>query len=130
MTPLESLRDVGLDDVVVATPVLASALCILLVSVLLAIGFVVALLLPLAVLAAFNPTVSFGVPPTQYPSAWLGVQAVWTALFGLGVVALARAARRTSALDAIAAPSEPVHAPTREEHFARLVEAVGADEGN
>lgn len=128
MTLLGALRDVSLDDCVAATPALASALCVLSLSLLLAAGFVVALFLPLAVLATASPTLSFPLPATQYPPVWLAVQAVWALLFGLGVLALPRAVRRTPVFDAEATPREPRYSRTRTERLAGLVEAVRPDD--
>lgn len=91
MQPIRVVREATTDDVVAAVRFLACALGCTLLLGLFASGVFIALLLPLAILATLNPTLTFGgVPSTQYPSAYLGIQAVWTVLFGFGLWTTAR----------------------------------------
>lgn len=119
------VREANADDVVAAVRVLASALACTLLLGLLASGVFVALLLPLAVLATLDPTLTFGgVPSTQYPPAYLGVQAVWTVLFGLGLWIAARRVQLPPASTGTTELPDGYPSTPRNERVAGLIDAV------
>lgn len=129
MKSVRAVRDVTAGDAVAAVRVVGCALALTALLVVAAGAAFLVLLLPLALLATLNPTLTFGgVPSTQYPAAYLGVQALWTALVGLGVVAAAR----TISLPPLATDDTslpPDYPPTpANERLAGLVETVTGDD--
>lgn len=69
-----AVRNATAEDGVAAVRVVGSALALTALLVLVASAAFLVLLLPLAVLATLNPTLTFGgVPSTQHPAAYLGV---------------------------------------------------------
>lgn len=129
MTLGRALRNATVEDAVAAGRVLGCALALTALLVLLASAAFLLVLLPLAVLATLNPTLTFGgVPSTQYPAAYLGAQALWTALLCLGAVVAAR----TISLPPLATDDTslpPDYPPTpANERLAGLVETVTADD--
>lgn len=131
MQPVRIVREANADDVVAAIRVLASALACTLLLGLLASGVFVALLLPLAVLATLDPTLTFGgVPSTHYPPAYLGVQAVWTVLFGLCLWTAARRVQLPPASTGTTELPDGYPATPRNERVAGLIDAVDPAEGD
>ena len=129
MQPVRVVRETTTDDVVAAARVLACALGCTLLLGLFAGGVFVALLLPLAVLATLNPTLAFGgVPSTQYPPAYLGVQAVWTVLFGLGLWTTARRIQLPPASSGTTELPDGYPSTPRNERVAGLIDAVDTAE--
>lgn len=125
MQPVRVVREANADDVVAALRFLASALACTLLLGLLAGGVFIALLLPLAVLATLNPTVTFGgMPSTHYPPAYLGVQAVWTVLFGLGLWTAARRVQLPPASSGTTELPDGYPSMPRNERVAGLINAV------
>lgn len=126
---VRAVRNVTAEDAVDAVRVVGCALALTTLLVLLASAAFLVLLLPLAVLATLNPTLTFGgAPSTQYPAAYLGVQALWTVLLGLGTVVAAR----TISLPPLTTDDTslpPEYPPTRtNERLAGLVETVSTDD--
>jgi uncharacterized protein (DUF58 family) len=108
--------------------VVGSALALTALLVLLASAAFLLALLPLALLATLNPTLTFeGVPSTQYPTSYLGVQAPWTVLVGIGAVAAGRAiSLPPMATEDTSLPADYPPAPANE-RLAGLLEAVTAE---
>lgn len=125
MLPGHAVRDITTGDVRSAVRLLGSGLACTLLLGLLAGGAFIVLLLPLAVLSTLHPTLAFGgVPPTQYPSTYLALQAVWTVLFGLGLRTSARRLQLSPASAAATALPEAYPSTPRNERVAGLITAV------
>ena len=125
MQPVRVVREATADDVVAAVRFLACAFACTLLLGLFASGVFFALLLPLAVLATLNPTVTLGgVPSTQYPPAYLGIQAVWTVLFGLGLWTTARRIQLPPASTGTTELPDGYPSTPRNERVAGLINAV------
>lgn len=126
---VRAVRDVTAEDAVEAGRLGGSALALTALVVLVASAAFLVLLLPLVVLATLNPTLTFGgSPPTQYPTAYFGVQAAWTVLVGLGVlVAVRRISLPPMTTEDTTLPAD--HPPTRtNERLAGLVETVSVED--
>lgn len=129
MQPARVVREATAGDVVAAVRFLACALGCTLLLGLFAGGVFIVLLLPLAVLATLNPTLTFGgVPSTQYPPAYLGIQAVWTVLFGLGLRTIARTLQLPSASTGTTELPDAYPSTPRNERVAGLINAVDTAE--
>lgn len=125
MIPGHVVRDITTGDVRSAVRLLASGLTCTVLLGLLAGGAFIVLLLPLAVLATLHPTLTFGgVPPSRYPPIYLAIQAVWTALFGLGLRTTVRTLRLPTTAAAATALPEAYPSTPRNERVAGLVNAV------
>lgn len=129
MQPARVVREVTVGDAVAAVRFLACALgCTLLLGLFAGSAFL-ALLLPLAVLATLDPTLTFGgVPSTQYPPVYLGVQAVWTVLFGLGLRTTAQTIQLPPASTGATELPDRYPSTPRNERVAGLIKAVDPDE--
>lgn len=129
MKLVRAVRNVTAKDAADAGRVAGSALALTALLVFLASAAFLVLLLPLVVLAALNPTVTFGVsPPTQYPTTYFGVQTLWTGLVGIGGLVAARSIDLPPmTTEETSLPAD--HPPTPDnERLAGLVETVAVDD--
>ena len=129
MQPARVVREATAGDAVAAARFLACALGCSLLLGLFSGGVFLALLLPLAVLATLDPTLTFGgVPSTQYPPAYLGIQSVWTVLFGLGLRTIVRTIQLPPASGATTELPDAYPSTPHNERVAGLIKAVDPSE--